>query len=56
MPDSMAGIADVLPVLGIGEAIVLGDSVLLPSRIMLDKHTATPLSRTLNTASCTTKS
>jgi DNA helicase HerA-like ATPase len=29
MPDSMAGIADILPLLDIGEAIVLGDSVLL---------------------------
>ena len=48
MPDSMAGIADVLPLLDIGEAIVLGDSVLLPSRIKLDKPTATPLSLTKN--------
>ncbi len=48
MPDSMAGIADVLPLLDIGEAIVLGDSVLLPSRIKLDKPTITPLSLTKN--------
>jgi hypothetical protein len=48
MPDSMAGIADVLPLLDIGEAIVLGDSVLLPSRIKLDKPKATPLSLTKN--------
>jgi hypothetical protein len=48
MPDSMAGIADVLPLLDIGEAIVLGDSVLLPSRIRLDKPKATPLSLTKN--------
>ncbi len=48
MPDSMAGIADVLPLLDIGEAIVLGDSVLLPSRIILDKPRATPLSLTKN--------
>jgi uncharacterized protein len=46
MPDSMAGIADVLPLLDIGEAIVLGDSVLLPSRIKLDMPKATPLSLT----------
>lgn len=46
MPDSMAGIADVLPLLDIGEAIVLGDSILLPSRIKLDKPKATPLSLT----------
>jgi DNA helicase HerA-like ATPase len=48
MPDSMAGIADVLPLLDIGEAIVLGDAVLLPSRIKLDKPIATPLSLTKN--------
>lgn len=48
MPDSMAGIAEVLPLLDIGEAIVLGDSILLPSRIKLDKPTATPLSLTKN--------
>lgn len=48
MPDSMAGIADVLPLLDIGEAIVLGDSVLLPSRIKLDPPKAKPLSLTKN--------
>lgn len=48
MPDSMAGIADILPLLDIGEAIVLGDAVLLPSRIKLDRPTATPLSLTKN--------
>ncbi len=48
MPDSMARIADILPLLDIGEAIVLGDSVLLPSRIKLDKPTARPLSLTKN--------
>ncbi len=44
----MAGIADVLPLLDIGEAIVLGDSILLPSRIKLDKPKARPLSLTKN--------
>jgi hypothetical protein len=48
MPDSMAGIADVLPLLDIGEAIILGDSVLLPSRIKLYKPKAAPLSLTKN--------
>lgn len=46
MPDSMSGIADILPLLDIGEAIVLGDSVLLPSRIKLDKPSVMPLSLT----------
>lgn len=48
MPDSMAGIADILPLLDIGEAIVLGDSILLPSRIKLDMPKARPLSLTKN--------
>lgn len=48
MPDSMAGIADILPLLDIGEAIILGDSVLLPSRIKLDIPKAKPLSLTKN--------
>lgn len=48
MPDSMAGIADVLPLLDIGEALVLGDSVLLPSRIKLNKPFVEPLSLTKN--------
>ncbi|MHB8391698.1 MAG: ATP-binding protein [Acidobacteriaceae bacterium] len=48
MPDGMAGIADVLPLLDIGEAIVLGDSILLPSRIKLDMPLAKPLSLTRN--------
>jgi hypothetical protein len=46
MPDSMAGIADILPLLDIGEAIVLGDSILLPSRIKLDQPSIKPLSMT----------
>lgn len=48
MPDSMAGIAEILPLLDIGEAIVLGDSILLPSRIKLDMPKARPLSLTKN--------
>lgn len=48
MPDGMAGIAEVLPLLDIGEAIVLGDSILLPSRIKLDLPKAQPLSLTKN--------
>ncbi|MDY0407224.1 ATP-binding protein [Virgibacillus sp. 179-BFC.A HS] len=36
MPDSMKGITDCLPLLDIGEALILGDSILLPNRIKLD--------------------
>jgi uncharacterized protein len=48
MPDSMAGIAEVLPLLDIGEAIVLGDAILLPSRVKLDLPSVRPLSLTKN--------
>ncbi len=36
MPDSLAGLTSILPLLDIGEALVLGDAVLLPTRIRLD--------------------
>jgi uncharacterized protein len=46
VPDSMAGVTDILPLLDIGEAVILGDAVLLPSRIKLDAPTITPASAT----------
>ena len=46
MPDSMAGIAEILPLLDVGEAIILGDAILLPSRIKLAEPTAKPKSLT----------
>lgn len=46
MPDSLAGLTDVLPLLDTGEAVLLGDAVLLPTRIRLDKPKITPDSST----------
>jgi hypothetical protein len=46
MPDSLAGLTDVLPLLDTGEAVLLGDAVLLPTRIKLDKPEITPDSST----------
>jgi len=46
MPDSMAGVTDILPLLDTGEAVLLGDAVLLPSRIKLDEPSVTPTSAT----------
>jgi len=46
MPDSMAGVTDILPLLDTGEALLLGDSILLPTRIKLDKPTIRPDSGT----------
>lgn len=48
MPDSMIGLTDMLPLLDIGEALLLGDAILLPTRIKLDKPTLEPASGTLN--------
>lgn len=46
MPESMGGITDILPLLDTGEAILLGDSILLPTRIRLDKPLKPPQSAT----------
>jgi hypothetical protein len=46
MPDSLAGLISVLPLLDTGEALLLGDAVLLPSRIKLDLPAITPDSAT----------
>ena len=46
MPESMGGITDILPLLDLGEALLLGDSILLPTRIKLDKPTIEPASAT----------
>lgn len=50
MTDNLTVFADILPTLDIGETIILGDSVLLPSRIMLDppKEENRPLSNTID--------
>lgn len=46
MPDSLAGMTSVLPLLDTGEALLLGDAVLLPSRIRLDLPQIVPDSAT----------
>jgi hypothetical protein len=46
MPDSLAGLTSVLPLLDTGEALMLGDAVLLPSRIKLDLPAVKPDSAT----------
>ncbi len=46
MPDSMAGLTEMLPLLDTGEALLLGDAVLLPTRIRLDKPSIHPRSGT----------
>lgn len=46
MPESLSGLTDVLPVLDTGEALVVGDSVLLPSRIKVTAPMEPPQSST----------
>lgn len=47
LPDSIGSFADLLPILDIGEAIVVGDACLLPSRIIVDKPKQEPNSATV---------
>jgi hypothetical protein len=44
--DSLAGLIDALPLLDVGEALVLGDAMLLPTRIKLNKPSIHPASAT----------
>ncbi|SFU93122.1 ATP-binding protein [Xenorhabdus koppenhoeferi] len=48
MPDSLAGLTSILPLLDTGEALILGDAVLLPTRIKLDSPKVKPDSATRN--------
>jgi len=47
MPESLEGLMDTLPILDIGEALVVGDAVLLPSRIKIHAPQERPLSATI---------
>ncbi|SFG29820.1 ATP-binding protein [Neptunomonas qingdaonensis] len=48
LPDSLGGFADILPTLDTGEALVVGDASLLPSRIRIDEPINKPNSGTIN--------
>ncbi len=47
LPDNLAGLTEVLPILDIGEALVVGDASLLPTRIIIDEPTIKPESATI---------
>lgn len=47
LPDSLESLLDILPIMDVGEALVVGDSVLLPSRIKVTPPTEKPLSETV---------
>ncbi len=48
MPDTLGGFAELLPILDIGEALVVGDAAMLPSRIRIDEPTKRPSSATVD--------
>jgi hypothetical protein len=48
MPETLEGLMEVLPTLDIGEAVVVGDSVLLPTRIKIIEPNHKPLSATID--------
>jgi hypothetical protein len=48
MPDSLGALMDILPMLDVGEAVVVGDAVLLPTRVKLHEPTYKPTSATIN--------
>lgn len=47
MPDSIGNFADLLPILDIGEALIVGDASLLPSRIKIKEPDKKPDSNTI---------
>ncbi len=47
LPDSLGGFGDILPVLDTGEALVVGDASLLPSRVRIKEPNAKPNSGTV---------
>lgn len=47
LPDNLAGLTDVLPILDIGEALIVGDASLLPTRVIIDKPSIKPQSATV---------
>ena len=48
LPDNLSGTIDALPVLDVGEALVVGDACLLPSRIKIFTPKNEPLSSTVD--------
>jgi DNA helicase HerA-like ATPase len=47
LPDSLSGFSDLLPVLDTGEALVVGDASLLPTRVRIKEPANKPNSATI---------
>jgi hypothetical protein len=48
LPDSLGGFGDLLPILDVGEALVVGDASLLPTRVVVSEPRFKPNSATVN--------
>jgi len=48
MPESLEGILEILPALEMGEAVIVGDAILLPTRVKLSEPVHKPLSSTID--------
>jgi DNA helicase HerA-like ATPase len=48
MPESLESLLEVLPIMDVGEGLVVGDAVLLPSRIKIHPPKEKPLSATID--------
>lgn len=48
LPDSLGGFGDLLPILDTGEALVVGDAILLPTRVRIAPPANEPLSGTID--------
>lgn len=47
-PDNLGDFSELLPILDIGESLIVGDASLLPSRVKIDKPTIAPNSATID--------
>lgn len=47
-PDNLAGFSDMLPILDVGEALIVGDASLLPSRVIIEEPEIQPQSATID--------
>ena len=47
-PDNLGDFSELLPILDIGESLIVGDASLLPSRVKIDKPSIQPSSATIN--------
>ena len=47
-PDNLGDFSELLPILDIGEALIVGDASLLPSRVIIDKPDIKPSSATID--------